>query len=63
VLAGLIILWRAASRQHLRWSGKLLAGTILIGFGLFNIVEGLVDHQFLGLHHVNETVPRAQWIY
>lgn len=28
-----------------------------------SIVEGIVDHQFLGIHHVNETVPRPQWIY
>jgi hypothetical protein len=36
---------------------------MLIGFGAFNIVEGLVDHHLLGIHHVNETVPREQWIY
>ncbi|MDN3567923.1 DUF2243 domain-containing protein [Paeniroseomonas aquatica] len=63
VVAGLAILWRRARRAHLRWSGRLLAGTLLMGFGLFNLVEGLVDHHLLGLHHVNETVPRAQWIW
>ena len=63
VLIGLILLWRAAHRTHVRWSGKLLAGTVLMGFGLFNLVEGLIDHQLLGLHHVNETAPREQWIY
>jgi uncharacterized membrane protein len=63
VVLGLLILWRAAQRTHVRWSGKLLAGTMLIGFGLFNLVEGIVDHQLLGIHHVNETVPPTQWIY
>ena len=63
VLLGLIILWRAAHRTHVRWSGKLLAGAMLIGFGLFNVVEGLIDHYLLGIHHVNETVPPAQWMY
>ena len=63
VLPGMIILWRRAHRSHVRWSGKLLAGTILIGFGIFNLVEGIVDHHLLGLHHVNETAPREQWIY
>jgi uncharacterized membrane protein len=63
VVAGLILLWRTARRRHLRWSSKLLAGTMLIGFGAFNVVEGLVNHQLLGLHHVNETVPREQWIF
>ncbi|MDJ0388354.1 DUF2243 domain-containing protein [Roseomonas sp. E05] len=63
VLIGLVLLWRAAHRRHLAWSNKLLAGTLLIGFGLFNCVEGLVDHQILGVHHVNEQAPREQWIY
>ena len=34
-----------------------------LGWGTFNLVEGVVDHQILGIHHVNETVPREQWIY
>ncbi len=63
VIAGLFVLWHSAHRQHLFWSNKLLAGTLLMGFGLFNRVEGLVDHQILGVHHINEQVPRAQWAY
>ena len=63
VLLGLLLLWRAAHRRHVHWSGKLLAGTLLMGFGLFHVVEGLIDHHLLGLHHVNETVPPAQWLY
>jgi uncharacterized membrane protein len=63
VVAGLVILWRAAHRMHLWWSWKMLLGTMLIGFGAFNLVEGIVDHHLLGIHHVNETVPREQWIY
>jgi uncharacterized membrane protein len=27
------------------------------------VVEGIVDHHLLGIHHVNETVPREQWIF
>lgn len=62
VAIGLLLLWRSAHRTHVRWSGRFLAGTLLIGFGLFNTVEGLVNHQILGIHHVNETVPREQWL-
>jgi uncharacterized membrane protein len=60
---GLFLLWRYSRRNHIRWSGKLLPGAMLMGFGLFNLVEGLIDHQILGIHHVNETVAREQWIY
>jgi uncharacterized membrane protein len=63
VVLGLVVFWRAAHRRHLWWSWKLLLGTVLIGFGIFNVVEGLIDHHLLGLHHVNETVPRSRWIY
>ena len=57
VLLGLILLWRQARRTHLRWSGNMLVGTLLMGFGIFNLVEGVIDHHLLGIHHVNETVP------
>ena len=63
VVAGLVVLWRHAHRTHLWWSTRLMVGTLLIGFGIFNVVEGIIDHHILGLHHVNETVPREQWIY
>jgi uncharacterized membrane protein len=57
---GLILLWRNAHKAHLWWSGKMLAGTMLMGFGAFNVVEGFVDHQLLGIHHVNETSGRRR---
>jgi uncharacterized membrane protein len=38
-----------------------LIGAVLVGFGAFNLLEGLVNHQLFGLHHVNETVPPDQW--
>jgi uncharacterized membrane protein len=63
VLLGLIILWRTAHRTHVRWSGRLLLGSMLMGFGIFNLAEGIIDHHILGIHHVNETVPRDQWIW
>ncbi len=63
IAIGLLILWRAARKLHTEWSGKMLIGTILMGVGIFNLVEGIIDHQILGIHHVNETVPPDQWIY
>ena len=67
VALGLMLLWRHAQHVqqsiHLGWSCRMLLGTILMGFGIFNLVEGVVDHHLLGLHHVNETAPREHWIY
>ena len=60
---GLWLLWRAAHRSQVWWSGKILTGSLLLGFGIFNVVEGIVDHHILKIHHVNETVPPEQWMY
>ena len=60
-LAGLLIVWRAA--QDGGWSFTPLIGGLLMGFGLFNLAEGVVNHLLLGIHHVNETVPREQWLW
>ena len=61
-LVGLALLWRGARRPHACWSTSGMAGAVLVGFGTFNLVEGTVNHQLLGIHHVNETVPREQWL-
>lgn len=29
-------------------------GGVLAGWGIFNVVEGLIDHQLLGVHHVRD---------
>jgi len=54
VLAGIILMWKLLSRKDIDRSGKLFGGGLLLGWGLFNIVEGLIDHQLLKLHNVIE---------
>lgn len=54
MLAGSIALvrsWRAGAVAP-SWSFHL--GLLLAGWGAFNVVEGLVDHQLLGIHHVRD---------
>ena len=63
VVCGIALLWQKAGRRELYWSGKLLGGGLFVGWGSFNLVEGLVDHALLGIHHVNETVPSVQQPY
>jgi len=53
-LLGVYLLFQAGRRQDVIWSGKVLIGTMLGGWGLFNLVEGVIDHQLLGIHHVVE---------
>ncbi len=40
---------------------RMLVGPMLIGWGLFNMVEGLVDHQILRLHHVRPGPHQLAW--
>jgi uncharacterized membrane protein len=51
---GLYLLFRAGQRRDVPWSGKTLLGSLIAGWGLFNLVEGIIDHQILGIHHVYE---------
>jgi len=51
-LIGLTLLW-AAARQGAALAGRHLVGLMLAGWGAFNLVEGVVDHQILTVHHVN----------
>lgn len=51
---GLAMLWRAGARGDVAWSGRAFGGALLAGWGLFNLVEGIINHHLLGLHHVHE---------
>ena len=51
-LVGLFLVL-SAMIEGSRISRTRLAGLMLAGWGLFNLVEGLIDHQILALHHVN----------
>jgi uncharacterized membrane protein len=48
----LVLLWKARRDfGALHWA-RTFVGSILIGAGAFNLIEGVVDHQILGIHHV-----------
>jgi uncharacterized membrane protein len=51
-ITGLVLLWRSVRGQRRIESGRVLFGWMLIGWGLFNLVEGVIDHHILGIHHV-----------
>ena len=55
VVLGASIVTLAQWRQgRLPPSWRLHLGGVLAGWGVFNVVEGLVDHQLLGVHHVRD---------
>ena len=58
--AGVAMLFRAG-RARVLWSGRVLAGAMLAGWGAFNLVEGTLDHLILGLHHVHPGEDQLAW--
>jgi uncharacterized membrane protein len=63
VLTGLFILWRSAHRLHRNWLNMSLIGSVLVGWGAFNLVEGTLNHALLGLHRVNETAEPSHRLF
>jgi uncharacterized membrane protein len=54
-------LWRAGQRTDVVWSARTFVGSLVLGWGLFNFIEGLVDHQLLGIHHVHPGEGQLAW--
>jgi uncharacterized membrane protein len=41
-------------------------GLLILGWGIFNLVEGIIDHEILGLHHVRDLpthMPLYDWLF
>ena len=51
-VAGVALLWRAHRDPVVPPSGRVLVGSVVLGWGGFNLVEGVLNHHLLTLHHV-----------
>lgn len=49
---GIALLWWAGARAAVPWSTRIFVGSILIGAGAFNVVDEIVNHLILNLHHI-----------
>lgn len=58
---GLALLWWAGQRPNVPWSTRTFVGSLALGWGLFNLVEGLIDHHVLGIHHVHPGANQLAW--
>jgi uncharacterized membrane protein len=62
VLSGLGVLYGRVTRSRGRlWRSRALWGWGLVGWGLFNLVEGIVDHHILAIHHVRVGPYQVWW--
>jgi uncharacterized membrane protein len=60
-VSALIALWRFVRRPETVLSSPILAGAVLAGWGLFNVVEGTINHHLLHIHHVREIGNHTGW--
>jgi uncharacterized membrane protein len=64
VIIGVLMLWRVSRGRNNDTSGRLLTGALLMGWGIFNCAEGIIDHHLVALHNVREiTASVAFWNY
>ncbi len=54
VLAASVLTLKAWREGRIAPSWSFHFGLVLAGWGVFNLVEGVVDHQLLGVHHVRD---------
>lgn len=55
-----------ADRPETAADARRLSGQMLLGWGVFNLIEGVVDHHLLQLHHVRDIpihVPAYDWAF
>lgn len=49
VFVATYLLWKSEEKHN----NLLFWGSFLLGAGVFNLVEGIIDHHLLRIHHVN----------
>jgi uncharacterized membrane protein len=54
VVVGMVAMVTAWQRGNLAPPWRRHIALLLIGWGAFNVVEGLIDHQLLNIHHVRD---------
>jgi uncharacterized membrane protein len=65
-LIGVYLLLYDARRGARLPTGRAFTGQLLLGWGVFNLVEGVIDHHVLQLHHVRDLpahVPLYDWVF
>jgi uncharacterized membrane protein len=61
-VAGIGLLWSGVRGAGRLPSARAVCGYALVGWGAFNLVEGIVNHHVLELHHVRD-LPTHMVVY
>lgn len=63
ILAGIIFSWRANLNPCSPKSSRAFVGSMIMGWGLYNTIEGFTNHILLKVHHFIEAVPDSEKIF
>ena len=58
---GLALLWHAVRQRNVPLTTQTFVASMFLGWGLFNLVEGIIDHHILHIHHVTDTDNHLLW--
>jgi uncharacterized membrane protein len=58
---GLTMLWRWHERSPMSGWNRTFAGSLALGWGLFNVIEGLINHHLFAIHHVHPGSNELGW--
>ena len=59
-VVGLWLLWRTRAQFGSSGSGRRFASTLFIGFGVWHLIDAVLNHWILELHHIKE--DDANWL-
>jgi hypothetical protein len=65
-IVGVYLLLGHARTGRLLPDNRSFTGQLLLGWGAFNLVEGIIDHHLLEIHHVRDLpmhVPLYDWLF
>jgi uncharacterized membrane protein len=60
-LVGVLLLWHVTGRRDVPRSTRIFLGSLALGWGLFNVIEGTIAHQVLQAHHVHPGEDQLSW--
>ncbi|MFN6945921.1 MAG: DUF2243 domain-containing protein [Cytophagaceae bacterium] len=61
-LAGIVLMWRVVNRKDVLRSTPVFWGGMVLGWGIFNLMDSIFNHYIFNLHNVREQVGNpAMW--
>lgn len=60
---GIFYLWNITNRIDVPHSSKAFYGSLILGWGIYNLAEGILAHHVFKIHHIIETYDNTEQLY